>query len=164
MSLSAFELLQLEERFSLTASEVERALRRKFVACTHEGPLALERVNEAYRVLKDPVTRAEAIFELRGWSKQAAPNLTLLEQVFAERESIERARQNSDWVFLENWVRAARKRREALEATLAELVDGAAPRNDAKERAASAASCLDELRFIGKAIRAAEAALDAAVP
>ncbi|MGC4068714.1 MAG: hypothetical protein QM784_29505 [Polyangiaceae bacterium] len=107
---NAFELLGLPARFALDLAELERRQRAAFAHRATEGAMEssmegamqggpnvdLERINDAYRVLKDPILRAELLFELRGWSTKSAPDPALLERVFQERDAIERAKAAGD--------------------------------------------------------------------
>ena len=123
--LSHFELIGLPPRYDLDATE----LRRKYLHCSrdihpdHHGgvpekaDLSLRtsaRLNEAYRILSDPLLRAEYLLELLG-GKSSAEDKTVPQEVLAQtllfREEIEEAQAASDHdalAVLEPQVRALR--------------------------------------------------------
>lgn len=152
-----FTILGLLPKFELDMRDLERGQREAFVAKKSEGALGLEAVNEAYRLLKSPVTRAELLFARRGWSTKSSPAPILLEQVFADREAIEQARARGDTSFLSDWVGKARKRRNALGAALSQILDA----SEAKGCEVQATPLLEELRYLSRALTAAESALGA---
>lgn len=152
---NAFAILGHEPKYNLDLRVLERKQREAFVARQGEGALALEAINEAYRLLKAPLTRAELFFELRGWSTQTRPEPATLERVFAERERIELARASADVSFLSDWVGAARKRQDAVCASLGQILDAPGNSRSAEE----AAALLEQLRFLSRALAAAEASL-----
>jgi molecular chaperone HscB len=77
-----FETLGLPARFDLSLSEIEQRYRdlqkalhpdRFAQASPTERRMSLSKaveVNEAYRVLRDDLSRAEALLMLRGWTKE----------------------------------------------------------------------------------------------
>jgi DnaJ-domain-containing protein 1 len=156
-----FELLGLATRFAIDRTDLERRQREAFLRRGHsaEPSLELERVNDAVRILKDPLSRAELLFHLRGWSTKSAPNPELLERAFRERDAIESAQADGNDARLMELVGSARQRRDALVASLAALLDAEVPSKPTIE--AEAAAILDDLRYLSRALAAAEAALEA---
>jgi hypothetical protein len=170
-----FGFLGLAPRFALEDSELERRQRELAVERQVEGPRALEKLNEAVRALKDPATRAEQLFELRGWSIKGSPDPILLERIFTDREFIDLARKKGDKAGLDAWMAAALPRQKHLIDLLTLLLDGPAattyPTEDAPKNSSDAPSdrsdaqrallLLEELRFFSRAVAAARAAIDA---
>jgi DnaJ-domain-containing protein 1 len=151
----AFSTLGLVPQFALDLRDLEQKQRELYVACSRGDTSALEDVNEAYRVLKSPVSRAELLFERRGWSIISRPNPEVLMEVFAERENIDWLRTEGDVAALYAWVLTAQQRKEAIVSSLGLLLDG----NDAPQKANEAAQLLEQLRFLTRAITAAESAI-----
>lgn len=150
-----FRLLGLEPRFELDPSDLERRQRELTVERRADGATALQRLNDAVRELKDPVTRAERLFQLRGWSTQTSADARILEQIFAERERIEVWRRVRDADALQRWLRdvAVPQQRKLLEALKQSL--------DVEPEPGRALPLLVQLRYASKAASAARAALDA---
>jgi molecular chaperone HscB len=91
------DLNELEQKWKIISAQVHPD--RFASASSSEKRVAVEwstRVNEAYRVLKDPVKRAEYLCELAGVAlderTQAAMNIDFLENQMAWRESLDEAR------------------------------------------------------------------------
>jgi molecular chaperone HscB len=107
-----FEMLGVERRFDLdlavlsrTHRELSRALHpdRYAAAGRSERRAALERaasVNEAWRVVRDPVRRAEALFALAGLAvgdgREPKASPAFLMEVLEEREALAEARAKRD--------------------------------------------------------------------
>lgn len=103
-----FELLGLEPRYAISRTDLDRVHRDLSKALhpdrhrdqpARERRLLLERamqVNEAYRVVKDPVRRARALLRLRGIavdeSVQVSPAPMFLMDVIEQRETLAEAR------------------------------------------------------------------------
>ena len=155
---NSFEILGLEPRFAVKPEELERLQREHFAAQSSGKRVTLEAVNEAYRRLKDPVARAELLFTLRKWPPKAPLDPALLESVFTERETIDAARKRCDSAFLSDWVSAARKRQDALVAELGVILDETVTSDHPPVKALE---LLDQLRYLTKALHAAQSALDA---
>jgi DnaJ-domain-containing protein 1 len=151
----AFSTLGLAPQFALDLRDLEQKQRELYVACSRGDVSALEDINEAYRVLKSPVSRAELLFERRGWSIISRPNPDVLMEVFAERENIDFLRTEGDVAALDAWVLTAQQRKEALVSSLGLLLDG----NDNPSKASEATQLLEQLRFLTRAIAAAESAI-----
>jgi molecular chaperone HscB len=146
---SPFETLGLPARFDLDPADLEarvRALQRELHPDRHAqaGPAARQRalsaavtVNDAYRTLRDEVTRAEALLRLHGrhsgegdWC--GAPQ-DLLMEMMALREELAEARSRRDVAAVE---RLASRVRAARDRTRAELSDAFGRGDlDAAERA-----------------------------
>ncbi|HEY1325950.1 MAG TPA: Fe-S protein assembly co-chaperone HscB [Casimicrobiaceae bacterium] len=171
-SRNHFELFRLPERFGLDASALDAAYRRlqsevhpdrHASGSDADRRLALQasaRVNEAYRALREPITRAEYLLSLHGIDARDETD-TQLPLDFLERQ-LERREQASEAV-------------EARDArTLAAVIDEV--RGEASELEARVRVCLDErhaydearvpvreLRFlhkVGEDLSALDAALD----
>ena len=137
---SDFALFGLPERFEIDRKDLDERW-RSLQASAHPDRFAAEgaaaqrvamqwsvRINEAYRRLREPLTRAGYLCELRGapigaHSNTAMPGDFLMQQV-AWREALDEADSDAALGALEAEVNAA----EAdLMAQLATLLDGAAP-------------------------------------
>lgn len=163
MSLASdpFQLLGLPPRFDLDSAELERRQRELSVARHVDGPHALEALNDAVRTLKDPLSRAERLFQLRGWSLRANADPATLERVFAEREQIDAWRREHNLEALRHWLGeiAAPRQRELL-VQLCELLD-TAPSQQRVNVQTRALQLLERLRYDIRAAAAARAAIDA---
>lgn len=97
--LYKIDLVELEQKWKTISAQVHPD---RFVsASASEKRVAVEwsaRVNEAYRVLKDPVKRAEYLCALAGFDRdertQSTMNIDFLENQMAWREALEQARLN----------------------------------------------------------------------
>lgn len=134
----------MERRFDLDVSALEKTHRElsralhpdKFAqAGASERRAALEKaasVNEAWRVLRDPIRRAEALFRLAGVAvgedNEPKSSPMFLMEVMEEREALAEARAAKDMA-------KVRKIGEAMKARLrgaeAKLADGFAKKPDA---------------------------------
>jgi molecular chaperone HscB len=117
VAVDPFEALGVEPVFSLDLAVLEqrhrdlsRALHpdRHAAAGAAERRLALGRaieINEAFRILKDPVRRAEALLALRGVEsgegKEPPASPALLMEVMERREALAEARQAKNEAALE---------------------------------------------------------------
>ncbi len=104
-----FEILGLPKRFSLPRAELEQRHRdlsrtlhpdRYTRSPAGERRLALERavaVNEAFRTLRDPFSRAQSLLGLHGVSTddRERPPAELLMEVMELREALDEAREDS---------------------------------------------------------------------
>lgn len=142
-SQDPFAMLGVERRFDLdlnalekTHRELSRALHPdKFAqAGASERRAVLEKaasVNEAWRTVRDPIKRAEALFELAGIKvgednePKASP--AFLMEVLEEREALSEARAAKDLAKVRAVGEAMRKRADA---TQKKLADGFAARPD----------------------------------
>ncbi len=165
-----FELLGVERRFSLDRAALEQRHRdlsrtlhpdRYVQAPAGERRMALERamaVNEAFRALRDPLTRAEALLSSHGVKVGDAdrPSQSLLMEVMELRESLDEARRSPERVAaLLDQVRARSGSEEALIASVFD--DQPAPDADALGRARDA---LVRLKYFRRFEEEADAALD----
>lgn len=97
--LYKIDLVELEHKWKTISAQVHPD--RFASASAAEKRVAVEwsaRVNEAYRVLKDPIKRAEYLCALAGFvhdeRTQSAMNIEFLENQMAWREALELARLN----------------------------------------------------------------------
>ena len=140
-----FEILGLAPSFALDPSVLEqrqRELNRALHPDRHAGKSPGERrqalsramdINLAYRTLRDPASRAEALFELLGAGSTRESTISdpvLLLEMMEQREALEAARNSKDLERLQRIGQsmAARERQvlEALETAFAPLLAGAA--------------------------------------
>lgn len=135
MSTDPFSLLGAPRRFDLdlaalekTHRELSRALHPdKFgQAGASERRASLEKaaaVNEAWRVLRDPVRRAEALFQLAGVTvgetHEPKPTPAFLMDVMEQREALSDARADRDMDKVRALGAEMRERARATEAKLA---------------------------------------------
>jgi len=158
-SRNHFELFGLPERFAIDMAALDRAFRalqtevhpdRHASAGDADRRMALQasaRVNEAYRALRDPVTRAEYLLSLHGIDaadeRDTSLSLEFLEEALARREAVADAAAAGDEEALERMLgevrTESRERARELERMLD--VDGAWQKARAKVR---------ELRFLAK--------------
>jgi molecular chaperone HscB len=164
-----FETLGLAPSFALDLAVLEqrqRELNRAVHPDRHAAKGAGERrqalsramdINLAYRTLRDPASRAEALFELLGAGSTRESTISdpaLLMEMMEQREALEEARSAKDLERLQRIGKtmAARERQviQALEATFAPLLVGAAGarQTDGTERLADARRLLAELRYV----------------
>ena len=151
-----FELLGIEKRFDLDLAKTEKQHRelsralhpdRYAQAGSSERRAALEKaasVNEAWRIVRDPIRRAEALFELRGVAvgdgNEPKPTPDFLMEVLDEREALSEARAKKD---LEKVSAIGAKMTARKEATEAKLASGFASSGDLQ----GFVPLLGELRF-----------------
>lgn len=131
-----FVLFGIEERFALDRPDLD-ARWRKLQASAHpdkfaaDGPAAQRmamqwsvRINEAYRRLREPLTRAAYLCELRGAPIEAQSNTSMpadfLMQQMSWREALDDATNDSELAALDEEVRTTER---ALIAQLTELLD-----------------------------------------
>ena len=129
MSSSPFELLGVPVLFALDENELEkrhRDLSKALHPDRYTGRPSSERrealsraisVNEAFRTLRDPISRAEALLEQLGQNvteaNQPKADASLLMQVMEEREALSVARGAADKAKLEAIASSAALRAEA---------------------------------------------------
>jgi molecular chaperone HscB len=162
----AFEVLGLAPRFAVAPAELERA----FVAASSANhpdrfrdPLeqaeAAERsaaINAAYRTLKAPASRAEALLQrLGGSAKEEDRSLPqdVLMEMMEVRESLEEAAAAGDSAKLGEWRTWADERREAHLSRIAEALEAAATAPDAeasRPHLDAARLELNQLRYIDR--------------
>jgi molecular chaperone HscB len=157
-----FETLGVEPSFDLDLAALERRHRDLSKALhpdRYSGAPAAERrlslgraidVNEAFRVLKDPVRRAEALLRRAGVpvgeTSEPRPPADLLMEMMEAREELAGAARARDLGAVGRLAEAMRARRDAVERRLASQLDRADRANPAG--AAAALPSLGELRYI----------------
>lgn len=131
-----FILFGIEERFALDRPDLD-ARWRKLQASAHPDKFAADgaaaqrmamqwsvRINEAYRRLREPLTRAAYLCELRGAPIEAQSNTSMpadfLMQQMSWREALDEATSDSELAALDEEVRTTER---ALIAQLTELLD-----------------------------------------
>jgi molecular chaperone HscB len=157
MSTSPFATFGIEPRFDVNLAELERA-HRELSKVVHPDRVASSaarkgavehamQVNEAFRILRDPVKRAEALFSLRGIevgeTHEPKPEPDFLMEVLEQREALAEARAAKDAArvsALEADMRAAQTKAEAR------LTAALAPGSPA-DAAKAEIGALGELRF-----------------
>lgn len=165
-----FEALGVEPAFNLDLAVLEqrhrdlsRALHpdRHAAAGAAERRMALGRaieVNEAFRKLKDPIRRAEALLALRGVQsgegKEPAASPSLLMEVMERREALAEVRLSKDEVALGKLIaeveREERRIRAELESRFA----------DPRTESAEILKKLGELRYYRRFLEEAQAIAD----
>jgi molecular chaperone HscB len=106
-----FQTLGLTPTFALDAAELEqrqRELNRAVHPDRHAGKSSAERrlalgramdINQAYRTLRDPASRAEALFELlgaHGVEERGVTDPVLLGEMLEQRELLDEVRRDKD--------------------------------------------------------------------
>ena len=130
-----FELLEVEPRFDLDLAFLERRhrdLSRVLHPDRYAGRPAGERqralgraieVNEAFRMLRDPVRRAQALLARHGrpTDEADAPRAdpTLLMEVMERREALAEARRNENREAVDRLTETVRARERAVESEIA---------------------------------------------
>lgn len=141
--MNPFALLGVENEFDVDLSALEKTHRElsralhpdKFAqANASERRAALEKaaaVNEAWRTLRDPIKRAEALFRLHGIAvgedNEPKSTPTFLMEVLEMREELAEARSKKD---LEKVRKLGQAMQKKLDATQAKLADGFATKKD----------------------------------
>ena len=134
--MNPFSLLGVPERYDLDLVALEkthRELSRALHPDKYAGAGASERrdalqkavaVNEAYRLLRDSVSRAEALFRLRGVpvgeNVEPKPDPEFLMEMLEQREALAEARAEGDRGKLRSLIEAIEARRTAAERALGE--------------------------------------------
>jgi molecular chaperone HscB len=135
-----FELFGLAPAYALEAGRLERAYReiqarihpdRFASAGDAERRASIEwttRVNEAYRVLRDPVQRARHLLELHGVDVALESNTVMQPEFLARqmelREALELAVAERDAGALDRLRAGLRQEKRELDAAIAERIDG----------------------------------------
>jgi len=171
--MDPFSILGVDKRFDLDLAAVEKTHRElsralhpdKFAAAgASERRQALEKaadVNEAWRALRDPVRRAEALFAAHGVAigetNEPKPSATFLMEMLDEREALQEAREAKD---LDRVTALGEKVRARMTAAEAELASGF------RREAASVVTLLPllgELRFYRRFLEEVSAIEDEAL-
>ncbi len=155
MTVDPFATLGLPRSFALDLAAVEKTHRElsralhpdKFVSAgASERRAALSKaveVNEAWRVVRDPIRRAEALLALSGVAvgeeRAPAADPEFLMEMLEQREALAEAKQAKDLARVHAMAKAIEERSRDAEAALAE--------GFARGEAASLVGKLGELRF-----------------
>jgi molecular chaperone HscB len=130
-----FETLGIPPAFALDIAQLEerqRDLNRVMHPDRHAGKAPAERrqslsramdVNQAYRALRDPGSRAEALFELLGIHELGERTLSdpaLLGEMLEQRELLDEARRDKDKDRLKALAQHMKERQTQIEAALGE--------------------------------------------
>ncbi len=158
--MDPFATLGAPRRFDLDLSVLEKTHRElsralhpdKFAqASASERREALERaadVNEAFRTLRDPIKRAEALFRLHGLSvgedHEPKPTAAFLMEMLEEREALAEARAKAD---LERVRRLGADVTKRWNAARDKLAAGFADGGASSSKLATLLPLLGELRF-----------------
>ncbi len=156
-----FDTLGIDPRFDLDFKAVE-ARHRELSKALHpdryaqapaaERRMALSRaieVNEAWRAIKDPIKRAEALLRKRGVSSSETaepnPSTDLLMEMMEAREELSDAARAKDMPKVHNLaLKMQLREREVLSA----LSEGFKKANDDLSQARKLLHCLGELRYL----------------
>ncbi len=173
--MDPFALLGAPRRFDLDLAVVEKSHRElsralhpdKFAQTgASERRASLEKaatVNEAWRIVRDPIRRAEALFRLEGLAvgetnePKASP--AFLMDVMEEREALSEARAAKDLAKVEKLAAKITARSEATSAKLAAGFSGEKPSPEALARLLP---LLGELRFYRRFLDEAASILEEA--
>jgi molecular chaperone HscB len=171
----AFETLGVEPRFALDLAALEqrhRDLSRALHPDRYTGAPAAERrlalgraidVNEAFRALKDPVRRAEALLAKRGVAvgetKEPKASPDLLMEMMEQREDLSAAAKAKDLARVAKLGQAMATRRATIEARLGAVLD-----DKENPRANDALPLLGELRYIRRFLDEVSALEDELAP
>ncbi len=169
----AFDVFAIEPRFDIDLPDLERRHRR-WLAELHPGRgsapaieslkadesfVKLGEIHQAYRQLRDPLTRAELLLERSGHRTTAQQTPELLARIFAQREAMEQALMHGDANELSACVSAARARQTELHEILAAHFGQTAAATD-EQPAMQIGLVLQELRYLSKIMQRGEQALD----
>jgi molecular chaperone HscB len=171
----AFDLLGIEPRFAIDAVELDRR-HRDLLSQLHpdrnpapDAPDAREAhaaslarlgdINDAYRIISDPIRRAEQLLSRRGAGPMSGDDPELLARIFEQREAVDNATDRSDTDSLSIYATAARKRQSALIEELTAFFEIEPARVSVPQKT-QIARALEELRYLKKLIERAEQALD----
>jgi molecular chaperone HscB len=151
-----FELFGLAPAFAVESEALERSYRdiqsrvhpdRFAHAGDAERRASLQwttRVNEAYRILKDPVQRARHILELHGVDVAFETNTAMPAEFLMQQMELRETLENSkDAAALDALRKGLRKTRESLEAQIGEAIDS-------KKDYVGAAGLVRKLQFLDK--------------
>lgn len=163
--MDPFATLGIEPSYAVDLAKLEkrhRELSRALHPDRYAGAPPLERraaltkaadVNEAWRIVRDPVRRAEALLEKRGVpvgeDQEPKPDPELLMEMMEAREALAEARVNKD--ALASLIVAMEQRMEETERALGAALAG---KDDAR-----ALAKLGELRFVRRLLGEAHDAL-----
>ena len=167
--MDPFVTLGIEPRFQLDIKDAEKhhlELSRALHPDRYVGRPASERrlalskaieVNEAWRVVRDPLRRAQSLLTRAGIDAgetgEAQADPELLMEMMEQREALAEVRMSRDAARLEALTGDMRKREQRLLALLGEALDGASPPRDALP-------LLSELRYVRRFLDEASAIED----
>jgi molecular chaperone HscB len=167
---SPFELLGVPVLFALDENELEkrhRDISRALHPDRYAGRPSSERrealnraisVNEAFRKLRDPISRAEALLHQLGRevteTSQPKPDPSLLMQVMEEREALSAARRSGDRLKIEGIAASASGQAEAAAERMADAF------SEEPVPVERVLKLLGELRYLRRLKEEAGAALD----
>jgi len=170
--IDPFQTLGVEARFDLDAAELatrhrdlSRALHPdKFAgAPANERRLSLSRaieVNDAYRVLKDPIKRAEALLRRAnvpvGETNEPKPSPALLMEMMEQREELGDARRGKDLAVVRALEERMRAREREVLAAIGELF--------ASNKYEAVLLRLGELRYVRRFLDEVDATLEELSP
>jgi len=133
--LDPFETLGLPRRYGVdlrSAEKAHRELSRTLHPDKYASGTPTERrdaltkaadVNEAWRIVRDPIRRAEALFSLAGIpvgeTNEPKPSPDLLMEVLEKREALADAKAEKDWMKAFELMMEMSKRMDGIEAELA---------------------------------------------
>lgn len=162
-----FEILGLAPSFALDPSVLEqrqRELNRALHPDRHAGKSPAERrqalsramdINLAYRTLRDPASRAEALFSLLGAPSTRETTISdpvLLMEMMEQREALEEARSSKDRAQLDAIGRSMAEREQVvlgrLNEAFAPLLAGSPSAETREAQLSSARQLLAELRYV----------------
>jgi molecular chaperone HscB len=168
-----FATLGLERSYKLDLRAVEKTHRElsrtlhpdRYVSSgASERREALEKavqVNEAWRVVRDPIRRAEALFTLAGIqvgdTHEPKPAAALLMDMMEQREALAEARGKRDGAAVQKLVAEMTTRQGAVQAELAVAFDTS---RGAKDALTPLVAKLGELRYYRRLLEEASAILD----
>jgi molecular chaperone HscB len=169
-----FALLGLPRRFSLDRKDAEakhRELSRTLHPDRYAGASSAERrmvlskaieVNEAWRIVRDPVRRAEALLLLEGLetevgeTREPKPSPSFLMEVLEAREHLEEAKDARDCAAVAKAVEGATAKRRAVEGELEATIDAAIETHD-RGALRAAVPLLGRLRYAARFLEEAAA-------
>ena len=171
--MDPFATLGLERTFKLdlravekTHRELSRALHpdRYMSSGASERRDALTRaveVNEAWRVVRDPIRRAEALFTLAGIAvgdtHEPKPAASLLMDMMEQRETLAEARAKRDLAGVQGLVDEMTVRQQKIEAALGDAFEASKGDHDALT---AFVAKLGELRYYRRFLEEASAIVD----
>jgi molecular chaperone HscB len=171
--MDPFDTLGIPPRFAVELPELEKRYRElsrtlhpdKYVGRpASERRMALSRaieVNEAWRILRDPARRAEALLRRAGLqtgeTSQAPADPELLMEMMEQREALSDARASKDRPTLERLLSQMRAREQSVLARLGSILDQAGAGGDALR---SGLPILGELRYVRRFLEEASAVED----
>lgn len=159
--IDPFQTLGVPARFDLDSAELEqrhRDLSRALHPDRYAGAPAAERrlslsraieVNDAFRLLKDPIRRAEALLRRAGVpvgeTVEPKPSPALLMEMMEQREELAEARRRKDLAAVHALGEVMRRREAEVLALVGRMFEGAGA---AKDALAAVLPHVGELRYL----------------